>query len=313
MILVSILIALGLVQLWGSGAPLHRDQWFYGLIGWLQNSPFLSAVPGASLFFALALPLLGLALIYSLVQAILPAVGELLVLVLVLLYSLGRGDYSARLTEYINAWKHGDSAHACNVLAEIQHNESELEAIDDWPQLHQQALTIFAYRGFERLFAVLFWFIFLGAGGALLYRLSALYLARIAADQEQPDQDQTEPQTATAEEVAIARRWLWILEWPAIRLMGFSWALAGNFVGCYQQWRESLLCLKSPSTLVLRHYIKGALGVNIGVVATSEGTGDAVVAGSMGDIGDGIKGLRSLLARTLVVWLSVLALWLLLQ
>lgn len=311
MILVSILIAWGLVQLWGSGAPLHRDQWFYRLIDWLQNRSFLSAVPGATLFFALALPLLGLGFIYSLVLAILPAVGELLVLVVVLLYSLGRGDYSARLTEYINAWKQGDSAHACNVLAEIQHNESELETIDDWPQLHQQALTIFAYRGFERLFAVLFWFIFLGAGGALLYRLSALYLAHISADQESNDLN-----AVRAEEVAIARRWLWMLEWPAIRLIGFSWALAGNFVGCYQQWRESLLCLKSPSTLVLRHYIKGALGINIGVdgvVAANGGSGEAVVADPLGDIGDGIKGLRSLMARTLVVWLSVLALWLLLQ
>lgn len=165
MILISVIIALAVVQLWGSGAPLHKDQWFYKLVSILGRQRYLVGVSGGVLFFILVIPLLALALALELVHWILPTGGELIILVPVLLYSLGRGDFADQVGEYLAAWRHRDSAHACNVLAVMRDSENELEKIVDWGQLHQRALKIFAYCGFERLFAVLFWFLLLGPGG----------------------------------------------------------------------------------------------------------------------------------------------------
>ena len=37
MVLLSVLIVLGLIQLWGSGAPLHHDLWFQRWVIWLRG------------------------------------------------------------------------------------------------------------------------------------------------------------------------------------------------------------------------------------------------------------------------------------
>src|SRR5690606_25380735 len=47
---------------------------------------------------------------------------------------------------------------------------------ENWAELDRRMLALVSYRGFERTFAVLFWFVVLGPAGALLYRLSSLYL-----------------------------------------------------------------------------------------------------------------------------------------
>ena len=282
MLFLSLIIALALVQFWGSGAPLHRDQWFYRLVRRLQSWPLLANAAGGVLFVALFLPLLALALILGVADRV-AAVVELGVFVAVLLFSFGRGNFSASLNDYLIAWSHRDSARACQVLIELSDSERALEPIDRWEELHTHALRLFAYRGFERLFAVLFWFLLLGPAGALLYRLSWLYVQALTEDQA---------------DSALARYWLWLLEWPAVRVLGLSWAVAGNFVGCIQAWNECLLCRQRTTAEVLQHYLSGALGVvqqEAGVVAVETAAE--------------IEALQSLLSRTLIVWLSILAIF----
>lgn len=121
----------------------------------------------------------------------------------------------------------------------------------------------------------------------MLYRLSALYVQQLDAD---------------SADVVLAKRWLWLLEWPAVRLLGLSWALAGNFVGCFQQWSESVLCMQRPSDEVLQHYLAGALGVTGLTPAESATDRESVHE---------IKALRSLFSRSLAVWLSFAALFIL--
>ena len=134
------------------------------------------------------------------------------------------------------------------------------------------------YRGFERIFAILFWFFVFGPLGALLYRLTFLYVNGNKAS------------------VALAQKTLWLLEWPAVRLLGVSFALTGNFVGSYQRWKECLVCLERPTKTILGLFVLGALSVDDEVTQTCEVTRKEL------DLS------RKLYKRTLWFWLAVISL-----
>src|SRR5690625_7342841 len=58
----------------------------------------------------------------------------------------------------------------------------------------------------------------------------------------------------------LFERWVWLLEWPVVRVMGLAWALAGNFDTCYQHWKQTTLDVTSASMPILRRQLLGALG-----------------------------------------------------
>ena len=199
---------------------------------------------------------------------------------LVLCYSLGRGDFAPETASY---------ALACNDGAwDVAANKAQRQGADltglirgDWPQLHHRMLEATAYQGFERLFAVLFWFVFLGPAGALLYRLSFLY--------------------ARAHREQIGQRWLWALEWLPVRLLGVSFAVTGNFVGCVNRWKLHVLRLASTSGNVLRETVLGALSVDDELMQSCDCTQREIGA------------LKRLYTRTLWFWITCLAIWTLAQ
>ena len=287
MTILSLLLVLGAVQIWGSGAPLHRDGWFYDLLNFLRKQAWLRS--DMVLFAALIVPLAGLGITLALVGSVMPVIGVLAINVLVLLYSLGRGDFSHMVNQYIEAAERQDSTQASLVVDDLAFTPSSEEA-NTWSELHVEALQAIVYRGFERIFSVFFWFLILGAPGALLYRLSVLYRQNIEVDAD-ADVDDTE----------LVNRWLWIIEWPAVRLLGLSWALAGNFVGCYEQWRECLFCALRGSANVLTHYIQGALSLR------PQDLLDADEAQNAKASADQIRAVQGLLSRSLWLWLCVIA------
>lgn len=239
---LSIIAALALVQWWGSGAPLQRDQWFYNWIERSKTWEFLKAHPAGQLLVAVLGPCLALWLLIWALACWWGTGWVFFVAVPVLLYSLGRGEFTSQVKAYLLASKRGDSVAASRVVDELIGNlpSGDQVSADDWETLNREALSIVSYRGFERMFAVLFWFLILGPVGALLYRLSALYLER------QPD--------------AVAQRWLWLLEWPAVRLMGFTWAMAGNFDTCFCRWQRDFFDVERSSQTLLQDQLRGALG-----------------------------------------------------
>ena len=242
MIFLSLIVALALVQWWGSGAPVQRDGWFYTWMERLQTVDALGKVPGGYSFVAVLGPCLILALLIWGIQAWLSYMWVFFIAVPVLLYSLGRGDFTATVKAYLVAAKRGDSVAANRLLDEMRGDTLPVTEPDanNWQELNHQVLSAISYRGFERMFAVLFWFVFLGPVGALLYRLSVLYRER------SPDR--------------FIERWVWLLEWPVVRLMGLTWALAGNFDTCFQHWKQTTLDVTSASMPILRRQLLGALG-----------------------------------------------------
>lgn len=272
MAFLSLLLALALVQWWGSGAPVQRDDWFTHYQAWLAQKTLL-ARPAAQLFAAVLGPVL---LLWALTWAIdqwFSSIWLLLVATLVLLYSLGRGDFSAQVEAYIEASEREDTVSAARWLAKLQGNHPEAAEPESWPSLHSQALRAIAYRGFERMFAVMFWFFILGPAGALLYRLSLLCRER------QPS--------------ALLERWLWLLEWPVVRLMGLTWAMAGNFDSCFFRCQRGLTDTRQPSVRLLEDQFRGALGF-------SEAEDDVRL--------ETIRAALPLFSRSLLLWVCFLAL-----
>lgn len=261
MIFLSLIAVLAIVYLTAYGSALHHDAWFIGLLNRLRALPSASSAPLLPMILALVLPL---ALLVVCILAISfwdvrdhgASPYLFFIYVPVLLYSLGRGDFIAEVNNYIATATRGDNVMASKIVADMRGqvalDENE-DDVSDWKRLHTQALKVISYRGFERTFAVLFWFFIAGAIGALLYRLSVIY------------REQTVSNTV---EARLADRWLWLIEWPAVRLMGLTWAFVGNFDSC--PWQESLLDAKSSSITILNNNLRGALSAPTDVYRQSD-------------------------------------------
>lgn len=275
MTFLSLLLVLALVQWWGSGAPLQRDGWFFRYADWLDNRPKLTW-PAGRLLLAVLVPVLALWLLTWWVASTLAPIWVLFIAVPVLLYSLGRGDFTEQVRNYIEASYRKDSVSAALHLAQLQGKEVDDRDPEDWPTLHRQALRAIAYRGFERMFAVIFWFFILGPAGALLYRLSLLYRQR--------------------EPSALVDRWVWLLEWPVVRLMGLTWAMAGNFDTCFFRCQRDSLDVHKRSSSVLYDHALGALGLPDEVCGEEPVTLDSISAS------------QPLFSRSLLIWVCFLAL-----
>ncbi len=275
MTFLSVFLVLVLVQWWGSGAPLQKDRWFDGYLHWLEQRP-TRAWPKLQLLLAVVLPALLLWLLTLGVVEGLSAGWAIFIAVPVLLYSLGRGDFSAEVRAYLDASEREDSVSAAQHLAVLQGNAVEDADPENWESMHRQALKTIAYRGCERMFAVIFWFLILGPAGALMYRLSVLYRERSQSAQ--------------------VHRWLWLLEWPVVRVMGFTWAMAGNFDSCFFRCQRDLTDTRKGSAVLLYDQMLGALG-------KTEPSPEV----STVDL-ETLRASQPLFSRSLLLWVCVLAL-----
>ncbi len=248
MIFLSLIAVLAIIY-WSNNTAtvLQRDGWFIWLLNRLRALPAASSFPLLPMILVFILPLLTLMIcIWAIVHFL--SINFLFFLyVPILLYSLGRGDFLAEVNNYIATASRGDSVAASKLIDELRGQAADdsgtAELVGDWKSLHTQALKVIAYRGFERTFAVIFWFVIAGAVGALLYRMSAIY------------REQTIPAT---NEALLADKWLWLIEFPGVRLMGLTWAFVGNFDS--SPLRDSLVDTENSSMTILNNSLRGALG-----------------------------------------------------
>lgn len=258
MTFLSLILALGIVYWLGSAGFIQWDGWYRSLIQRVHQIPGVASNPVAGIALSLFIPCFALALIIVFVVQVFNSGWLILINVPVLLYCLGRSDFVAEVQAYIDIVQRGDTVAASRWVDEMRGNadkDPDSDEISDWRGLHTEALKVIAYRGFERTFAVLFWFFIAGALGALLYRLSVLY-----RDFNESDSEQTQ----------LASRWLWLLELPSVRLMGVTWAFVGNFDTT--PLRENLLDMEKSSIDVLNACLRGALGANTEAAVLSSDT-----------------------------------------
>lgn len=281
-----ILTAWLLLQWLGPSSALHRDGWLSQWYGFANGA--LAPLPQPLRLLAIVLlPALLVALLALLVAPLLGGVLLFLLQLLVLGYSLGRGDFNSAIDAYLERWQRGDFQAAYQVVAQqaAPAAAGDVDGIDDCAALHRQMRGHIAYGGFERWFAVVFWFFLLGPAAALLYRtLQLLQSNGLGGDEEQ----------------AWLARWLLWLEWAPARLLGLAFAITGDFVGCFRVWRESLAGLM-PTRALLARYQQAALP---GVIAEDNGCAEpAYLLSAAREVDE----LRDMLRRSAIAWLVALA------
>lgn len=286
---IAILIAWAAVQLWGSGGAVQRDGWLQGYNG------LLSALPSPALRLTLLVlpPALLVALAVDVLRGWVFGLPALLLSLVVLLYALGRGDFQIQLRLYLNSWQRGDLAGA---YRHGQHFSEELcdSGADNALELHHSVRQAVFYQGFERWFAVVFWFVVLGAGGALAYRLLFLAARHRATGSKQEDRN-------------LAVRALFYVEWLPVRLLGFVFTLIGHFDEAFAAWR--------------RHSFAGLAGGDADVPDSAEyldAVGSKALSAQLPEgqvegecftrlAAEQLSAVQQLLSRSLLCWVAALA------
>ncbi len=127
---------------------------------------------------------------------------------LIVLYSLGRGDPRAGLEPFCAAWERGDEVVASQVA------RRELGIVARTPgELLEQLQQRLLWQGYQGFFAVIFWYALLGPLLPLAYRLLVL----------------TERQTLSPLVCELCAQLLHALDWVPVRLLAIAFAVVGNF------------------------------------------------------------------------------------
>ncbi|HEY5803668.1 MAG TPA: hypothetical protein VIT90_08260 [Lysobacter sp.] len=163
----------------------------------------------------------------------------------------------------------------------------------------------------QRWFGVLFWFLVLGPVGALLYRLTVL-AAQGEAASELPGETRSG-----------ARKLQALLDWPVAQLMTLSLALVGNFDTVLGAWREA----GGASFDLDRPFLGAVARACVKCELADEAEDYALDGDGSVDVGEGglpvpppmppawsadlpeLRDAMSLVWRSLLVWLAVLALF----
>ncbi|HDQ4489633.1 TPA: regulatory signaling modulator protein AmpE [Pseudomonas aeruginosa] len=244
-------------------------------LAWLslvEDLPSVSRRSWLGLLLAVVLPLLPLALLLTLLQPLAYGWLSLPLHLLVVVYSLGRGDVMADLGPFRDAWRREEAQAAFHVaerdLGILGGSESELIG-----RVHSHLL----WQGYQSFFAVIFWYALLGPVAALAYRLLALVLEHAR-------------QPALREQAARVRH---ILDWLPVRALVLSFALVGNFLAVIRVLLHWLLAWDISAAALLG---------KAGRVASDV---EAVELGAAGVAS--LDALWQLLVRAAVLWYAVFA------
>ena len=248
--------------------------------GWLRELNRLEAGPRwlnrpwLILGVMVLLPVAVLALLLWVLEPVAYGLLALPVHLLVVIYSLGRGDLLADLGPFRDAWRREDLQAATHVAK----RDLAIEA-DTGEQLLDRVQGHLLWQAYQSFFAVIFWYFLLGPVAALSYRLLAL----AAGHSQNP---------GVAERAAQLRH---AFDWVPVRLLAASFALVGNFVAVSRIMLHELLNWNISAAQLIDH-----VGLAAGEISPS-------VAGP-----DGINSLDrlwELLLRAAVLWYAGFALW----
>lgn len=224
---ITVLVAM---QLWGNGGVVQRDTWLDDLYLRLKGI----ANPQFRLAALILLPVILVLVVQGILGGVMWGIPLLLFYIAVLLYSLGRGDFSMQLNLYYDAWDRGDLQAAYEQAQHLEEFDSSA-ALGNAKGLHDNVRAAIFYQGFERWFAVVFWFVILGPAAALAYRLFKIISQK--------------PETGEAEQ-SILDNAVYFVEWLPVRILSFTFALAGNFERCIGACREQMLEKNSAVSLL---------------------------------------------------------------
>ncbi|NIF16491.1 regulatory signaling modulator protein AmpE [Pantoea sp. Cy-639] len=197
---------------------LQRDGFYLGELVRLERSGKVH--PWWTLAILVLAPVLLLVLLLHVLEPVAYGLLALPVHLLVLVYSLGRGDVKGSLGSFRDAWRRGDDQAALHVA------ERDLGlAAEDAPGLIKRVQGYLLWQAYQSFFAVIFWYFLLGPAAALAYRLLALG----GEHSQQPGLKSLAAQLRHA------------MDWLPVRVMALTFALVGNFVAVMRVVLHELL------------------------------------------------------------------------
>ena len=296
--MAATLIAVVVVLIAGHAAQslavLRRFDW---LVDWRRYVNGLSsdadnALNGrAGLMLIVGLPVLLIGLLQLALRHQLFGVPGFVFAVLLLFYCWGPRDLDLDVEAIVDA---PDAERKRNAAASLLQSDPAAPAADS-PALDGHALVEGVFTSaLRRWFGPLLWFLLLGPAGALLYRIGAL----LGSDPAHAD-------VPTAQRDAA--RWLLaVLEWPVAQLMTLALALAANFDAVFRAWRDWHVDGARLDTGFLGAAARASVDIEIADDDTDVSGGSAMTATpALLELRDAM----SLIWRMLLLWLAVLALF----
>lgn len=289
MTLITVLISLVLERFLAHAEHWREPGWFERMAATVQRrwlgASLWDGAPGVVLLIVPVV--LGVLVLQALLGAVLFGLPGFVFNVLVLLYCLGPRALDPQVEALTMALESGDEETARREAGELLGEEPPAGAA-----LSRTVTDALLVRANERLFGVLFWFVLLGAVGAALYRAAWVLKERSAREGHLA--------AGTAE---AARRLQWILDWIPSRLLAGTYALTGSFDDAlagwrayHDRWRERF---PDSNLGLLVATGNGALRLEI----------EESAAAAEAELGtDPIHSAMGLIWRSLIVWLTVLAL-----
>lgn len=251
---------------------LQRDGFYLGELVRLERSGKVH--PWWTLAILILAPVALLVLLLHVLEPVAYGLLALPVHLLVLIYSLGRGDVKAAFGPFRDAWRRGDDQAALHVA------ERDLGlAADDAMSLIKRAQGHLLWQAYQSFFAVIFWYFLLGPAAALAYRLLALTF-----------ENSRQPALKT-----LAEQLRHALDWLPVRVLAVSFALVGNFVAVTRVMLHELLDW---------HISAGHLVAKVGRVADDIPEEEDRQRGL-----ERLDSLWELLLRSAVLWYACFALW----
>ncbi len=256
---------------------IQQDGPWLRLLAKVEHKAEWAARPWLALALVVLLPLAVLALILIALKPLAYGWLALPVHLLVVIYSLGRGDLQAALGPFRDSWRRGDAEAAYLVARRDLGLEVEEEGA-----LLKSVQGHLVWQAYQSFFAVIFWYALLGPLAALAYRLLALS----AEHAEQP---------ALRERAVQVRHGF---DWLPVRVLAASFALVGNFAAVTRALLHELLSWDISAAQLV---------INTGRAASE--TPEPVI----GEVGvSSLDGLWQLLVRAAVLWYALFAVWTLL-
>jgi AmpE protein len=254
----------------------HDGHWLNALAQ-IEARPRSGARAWGALLLLVLVPVVLLALILVVLKPVAYGWLALPVHLLVLVYSLGRGDIQAILGPFRDAWRRGDRQAALHVA------ERDLQVVAQEPDdLLQQAQAWEVWQAYQGFFAVIFWYALLGPAAALAYRLLAL-------------SEEHAGQLALRERAGQLRH---AFDWLPVRLLAGSFALVGHFSAVCRTVLPELLVWDKPAQQLMADAARAACEF-------SPSADDTVGVESLDT-------LWQLLVRAAVLWYVGFAVWILL-
>ena len=279
--LITVLIALAVETRLGSFDRYRNLSWFVHYCNWLEArlaSARLWNGPGG-LLLTLFIPLTILGVLVFLAGELNVVLGFLLSF-LALVYSFGPA-LGSLVDSYVDALSAGDDGACREILEMILYGEPE-EGVAH----RDRVISSIMFRSHEYLFAVIFWFLLLGAVGALMYCLVVNLAQRYDG--------------ADGGYAGAVKDLHNILMWPSSRMLALGFALGGSLVSALESWRTV-----SGHTLDISRDVVTVSGFG---ALHYRPAGEEKTDGDNEDFVNRLRETTALINRTLIVWLIVLGL-----